>query len=253
MKSTDYSDRIDQFLLGQMEPEEEKWFQQEVKEDSSLEKELLFHQNMKDAILEDDVLMMREVLDFAHQNYQQRKVVEHPSSSRFSRRWIMVAAVMTVLLATGFLAWFITGKHYSNRELYEMYFKPYKVTMNVRSVTTNQDKMMREAMLLYEQGSYKEAIPKFEKILANDEMNHAASLYSGISYMEINNYREAAVSFQRIIDHKNNLYIEQAEWYAGLCYLISDNIDKARKQFGKIASRDGYYSKMAGEVLNRLR
>ena len=253
MITTDYTDHIDRFLSVQMEPEEDQWFRKELLKNPTLEHELIFHQNMKDAILEEDVLMLREVLEFAHHNYEQRKVKEHPAVARTPKKRLLVAAVIAAMMATGFLAWFIAGRNVSNRQLYDMYYKPYKVTMNVRSATAEQDKLLRDALVLYEKGSFAEAIPLFEQVLQKNKLNHAASLYSGISYMELQNYHAAALAFQRIMDVKNNLYLEQAEWYAGLCYLVADNRDKAIKQFSKIVARDGYYRKQAEEILNKIK
>ena len=47
-----------------------------------------------------------------------------------------------------------------------------------------------------------------------------SNLYSGISYMEIEQYTKGTMTnSRRLLDHKDNLYVEQAEWYLG--FLLS--------------------------------
>lgn len=71
--------------------------------------------------------------------------------------------------------------------------------------------------------------------------------------MEIKEYNNADKKFQAIIDNKFSLYLEQAEWYLGFCYLMTDKTDQAKKQFKYIAEQNGYYSSKAIEILNRIK
>ena len=80
----------------------------------------------------------------------------------------------------------------------------------------------------------------------------AAYLYAGISLMETNNFSEAKKSFQTIINNNDIYYIQQAEWYLGLCYLKAGKTKKAKKQFRKIVSCQGFYENKAKEILNKL-
>ena len=70
--------------------------------------------------------------------------------------------------------------------------------------------------------------------------------------MEIKQYDEANKNFKRIIDHKANAFIESAEWYLGLCYLMTNDNLKAREVFEDIASSDGYYKKEARRILKKI-
>lgn len=249
----DYSDRIDRFINGQLTDDEQVQFRKELSANSELQQEIQFHQNMKAAILEEEVLKFRQILDAAHSDYEQRNVVEHPSRSRFSQPYRIVAAVAAIVITSGLIAWYVLQGGMSNREIYEMYFKPYKVTMNVRSTRSTIQEDIRNALVLYEKGNYAEALPVFKKVINGNPSNHAVNLYAGISYMEIQQFTQATNAFERIIEHKNNLFVEQAEWYAALCYLVSDQPGKAKKQFTRIVSREGYYTDPAKEILNKMK
>ncbi len=52
-------------------------------------------------------------------------------------------------------------------------------------------------------------------------------MMTGISKFEEENYPEAKVSFTKVIDNKDNLFFEDAQWYLALCYLKTGEKDKA--------------------------
>ena len=70
--------------------------------------------------------------------------------------------------------------------------------------------------------------------------------------MEIEEYTKANESFNKIIDHKANAFIESAEWYLGLCYLKTNENQKAFEVFGEIVERDGYFKKDARKIIKKL-
>jgi tetratricopeptide (TPR) repeat protein len=107
-------------------------------------------------------------------------------------------------------------------------------------------------MTLYENKDYADAIQLFEKVLAEDNSRVGLNLYSGISHMEIEEYAEANNSFKKIINHKANAFIESAEWYLGLCYLKTNENDKAAIVFEDIVERDGYFKKDARKIIKKL-
>ncbi|KPK82770.1 MAG: hypothetical protein AMS27_13995, partial [Bacteroides sp. SM23_62_1] len=102
-------------------------------------------------------------------------------------------------------------------------------------------------------GQYREAIVLFEKLLETDPGNMATTLYSGISYMEVDEYNKADRSFSKIIAHNDNLFIEQAEWYLGFCYLMTNESDKARKHFEKIANSNSSYRDKASGIVKKIK
>ncbi len=151
------------------------------------------------------------------------------------------------------LVLFLRNKSYSNEEIYAMYYRPYEATMNFRSADANINSDLRTAMKYYENKDFRNALVLFEKILNDDSSRIGLNLYSGISHMEVKEYNDANSNFQKIIDDKYSLYIEQAEWYLGFCYLMTDNTDKAKRQFKQIAGQNGFYTDRAIEILNKMK
>ena len=55
-----------------------------------------------------------------------------------------------------------------------------------------------------------------------------------------------------IITNNDNLFIEQAKWYLGMCYLKTENTDKAEDVFNEIVKEESYYKDVAVKVLKDL-
>jgi pentatricopeptide repeat protein len=56
-----------------------------------------------------------------------------------------------------------------------------------------------------------------------------------------------------VIDDKNNLYIDQAQWYLALCYLNTNETDKAKQLFKLIVKEGGIYKDDAKKIIRGLR
>ena len=108
-------------------------------------------------------------------------------------------------------------------------------------------------MIFYESGEFHKAINLYEDILVKDPADMASSLYSGISYMETEQYIQADEKFQKIINHNDNLFVEQAEWYLGFCYLHTGQNFEARGHFKEIAGSEGSYSKKAKKIMRSIK
>lgn len=222
-------------------------FEEDLLKDPDLKMEMSFYRDVFDSIADQEVLDLRAQLNSLHEPAMQG--LKKSSSKTFKRtmRYAVTAATVSLLLGFGVFSLLrdsnIPGK----------YFTPYDVTMVNRSADTNIDLTLQEALLKYENQQYREAVILFEQVLASDNEMLSSNLYAGISYLEIKEYQRAEGSFNKIINHNNNLFIEQAEWYMGFCYLMTERREKAIKQFSKIAEKNAYYSDKAKDILKRLK
>jgi hypothetical protein len=78
-------------------------------------------------------------------------------------------------------------------------------------------------------------------------------LLNGVSNFEDQKFPEAKLSFTTVIDDNNNLFIETAKWYLSLCYIKTNETDKAISQLTAIGDDDGIYSKDARKILRKLK
>ena len=242
------SEMIDQYLAGVLDGEELAEFTALRNRHPELEEEIKLHRFLRNTARVHDEIELRRKLEVLHRNYvvQQKPVVR-----RVLIKWSKVAAVAAIIVAG---AWIINTKlldyNYSNEELFTMYYQPYEMQV-FRSAA--EDNLFKDAVEKYNSRDFEQAITLFEKVIEADQERMDANLMSGMSKIEVKKYSDANTNFQKIIDHSDNLYIEHAEWYLALCYLMTSDTEKAREQLLKIVLKDGYYSKDAAKVLRKMK
>ena len=120
--------------------------------------------------------------------------------------------------------------------------------MQVRSLEVNSDEAFREAFQFYQQNDFKNALKYFNAL----DNQITAKFYSGICYIELEQFNYAIESFEFVINDRDNLFVEQAEWYMGLIYLMNNQKGEAISQFNKISTSESYYANQAKEILKYL-
>jgi len=112
---------------------------------------------------------------------------------------------------------------------------------------------MENAIASYTAKEYDKAIGYLEQIISAEQGDMETVFMHGMANMEVQNYPVASGSFSKVIEHNDNLYLEDAAWYLGLCYMMTDEKDKAAKQFSAISESSSRYSKEAAKLARRLK
>lgn len=239
---------ISKYLEGELDPITAARFEEDLRSDPLLQQELELYKEVDEALADTDLIELRMQLRDIHT----RLAPETTLQPRAGIKWITrvgAAASLAVLLGLGT---YTIIRMNSSQYLFNKYYQPYELTSANRSGVSETDLTLREAMLKYQNQEYREAVLLFEKVLTADPDQMATQLYTGISYFEIEEYRKAGNSFTKVIEQNDNLYIEQARWYLGFCYLKTEEKEKAIRQFREISSSKGYYSEKAKAILKRL-
>lgn len=251
-RKINFTKRIDRYLDGELSGEELRWFEKELESNSDLAEELKLHREVNQVIREKDVLDLREQLDTIHATIEpehERVLARKVLQNKYTR---IAAATIAVLIAAGFLVNNLLDKPADSEKLFVKYYERPDLSVTIRSNTTINE-AFQEAISLFNDERYAEALPLFEKVILMDGENMKAHIGAGISHMETDETGKAENSFKTVITHNDNLYVDQAEWYLGLCYLKVDNEAMAKVQFDKIASGDYTFKKKeAGKILKKL-
>jgi tetratricopeptide (TPR) repeat protein len=247
-----YHDYIQPFLDGELSREDLDWISKELQSNAVLADDIKLYREVDQAIREQDVLELRNQLDIVHNSLDE--AVRNPKRIPRYRKVLSYAAIasLAVLISVGVL-YKLQNKKLGNVEIFEKYYEPYEVTMVYRSGEASTEQMMTDARQYYDAGRYQDAIVLFEKLLAENPDDMETNLYSGISYMEVKKYNDAGRSFNKIIAQNDNLFIEQAEWYLGFCYLMTGKTEEARNHFDKIAYSKSSYSTKALVIAKRIK
>jgi len=242
---------IQKYLDNELSKRDMKRFEAELDVSPEMQADLNLYREVDEALADTEVLSFRDQLKDlrreAHDSSGKQK-----SGIRFTRPWHYAAtAAIALMLAIGLAT--ILDRPFSNKDLLKRYYKPYEVALINRSNDAGIDLALRQAEKLYQEGDFEQAVVYFEVVLEEQPEQIGAHLYSGISYFELERFSEADNSLSKVIDHQDNLYVEQAEWYLGLCFLATNETDRARRQFAKIASSNSFYRRDAEKILRKVR
>ncbi len=242
-----HSASIEQFIANEMAPAERADFLKELRSNPDLSEELKLSQLIEAAISREDVIDLRKKVIAAINTNRDAKT-EVPVVRMNTRKWWYAAASFLVLCSLAATLYFQSGRNISNDSLFAQYYNSENIIDQTRG-----DENIVEAVIKFQQKDFNEASVLFKKILEKDNSNIAVWFYYGISNIETQNYDNSIKAFKTIIKQNDNLYIEHAEWYLGLCYLKDNQKDNAVDQFLIVASNpDNFHRQEAKNILEKL-
>ncbi len=197
------------------------------------------------AIQDEHKLALRDTLVSIHNKESQNN---NYVISIFSWKVQSIAASIAIFIMVGASFLFNMNNTTTNEELFSQYYTTENSMVTVRSNTTADFSPVNDGLKYFDQQNYQKALTAFE--LAPD--NVVANLYSGFSYMELKQYDQAIVAFKNIIDQKDNLFIDQAEWNLGLCYVATNNTDQAKEVLSQITNSNTIYNIRAQQLLEDM-
>jgi tetratricopeptide (TPR) repeat protein len=249
-KMSKYDEFIQPFLDGELSREELDWFSKELQSNAVLAEDIKLYREVDSAIREQDVMDLRDQLDVIHNSIGDP--TKEPDQHSRIRKMLSYGAIasLAILLSFGILLK-VQHKKLTNEQIYQRHYEPYEVTMIYRSGETQN--LITLAQSKYDAQDFFGAIEIYEQILGKEPGDMESNLYSGISLMETEQYSKAENRFGTIIDHNDNLYIEQAEWYLGFCILQTGRNIEARAHFKAIAKGDGSYNKKARQLMRNIK
>jgi tetratricopeptide (TPR) repeat protein len=248
MKTIDFSFFIERYIAGEMNEAEQDWFLKELNGNSGLREEVALRKKTEMVLKNRDIIQLRNKLSDIEKN---RKTLILSKTTR-KRVPISIAAAVAGLIIIGSIA-FWGGKHLTNDEIINQYYRSYEGGSVSRSSQSDADNDYSTGMEYYNIHDYKNAAIYFSKVLNNDPENMESTMFYGTSSFEVKNYPEAKRSFSKVIDNNNNLFIEDAKWYLALCYLKTNDMTKASNELAAINNSKSIYSKDAGIILRRIK
>jgi len=240
--------QIEDFMEGRMDQHQMALFKEHCMENPLIHKELILHQQIMEALSDADTMKLRDSLDEVYKKYiagnlpRERK---HIHISRLFKK-VSIAASILIFVTSMYLAYH--KRTMSNERIFKKYYQRYDASFIFRSIDDSL-RQITDGIQKYKEGEYETAL----NIFTEYKSNIMAKYYAGIIYMELNDYENALSSFLTVIENRNNLFIEQAEWYYGLTCLKTGNDERAEKMFTKIAGSDkSFYREKAIEVLSLM-
>ncbi len=247
MKTIDFSYFIERYNAGEMDEAEMQWFSKELKGNEKLRKEVELRNKTDDILQNQDLMNLRNKL-----NAIERNRAVSVTRGKHGQPVIKYAAVVAALIILGSLA-LITNRKPNTDELMDRYYKPYETASASRSAELIKNNDYNLAVEYYNIRDFRNAAIYFSKVLDKDPGNMHSTLLNGISNFEIQNYPEAERSFSKVIDNNDNYYIDHAQWYLAMCYIRTDERNKAIQELTLIKNSNTIYRKPAKKLLKSLR
>ncbi len=246
MKKNSKTILIDKYITGKLEDTELWEFKADMEKDADLAREVKLRREIYNTISNKKKMQLMITL----KNMKAKKQKHIFSINIYSRQVQAIAASIIILMIVG--ASLLTnqlGNNYnSNYNIYSEYFIDEGSLISTRSDKTSDNSSVETGIRMYDNEQYTKAI----SLLNSNPENVTARLYSGLSYMKLEMYDNAETQFIYILNHNDNIFIDQAEWNLGLSYLANNKSEQATEVFAKIASDDGAYSARADEIIKKL-
>jgi tetratricopeptide (TPR) repeat protein len=249
MKTIDFSYFIERYNAGEMSDTEKQWFLRELEGNENLRNEVNLRKRTDEILKKQDIMTLRSKLAAIE---KQRNEVKSPVKDSKKSVYVKYAAVIAGLVIIGSLI-ILPAKNLSSDEIVKQYYKAYEPPTGQRSALSVADADFTLALEFYNTHDYDKAAVLFTKVLENKPNDMQTVLLIGVSNFEEKRYPEAKQSFGKVIDDKDNLYVDQARWYLALCYLNTDETEKAKQLFEIIGKENGFYQKDAKKIIRELK
>lgn len=215
----------------------------ELREYIAINKEMRAQYNEQDwSFVEDSNTNQTKELEnyFKSKNASELKTVLKKVNSDFqskskttkSKKLPFIGLAASIALLIGF---FIFNSSESSLELYEDYNNWEELPSLINRGEAG-DSILAKAEMAFLNKDYNEAYTLFESYIENtNAYNPNAELYFGITQLELNNFKGALNTFDKLLNSKS-LDSSKAYWYKTLIYLKMDVEVNAVKQLETITS-----------------
>ena len=273
-------ERIENYLLGNLDEQAQQAFEKEMAADAALQKEVQFHQYILKGIQKGEDKTLKTAINQTTTNlevdgfFREYEKVEEtvPLEKKeptivkpiFSKQLLYIAASLLVLIVAAFYVWPTLNKQ--NHDLFSKYFKIDKAQLDnkISSLSSfgigNPDQVsnhaLRNALKDYKSCSdlpcAYNSFANYQKDFPKDE---TPLFYIALSNMEADKYIEATKIWEQLSKNKKSEWASSAYWYLGLTYLkVPDKEEKGLTIFREIATDiNAPYSKEAQDLLEEYK
>lgn len=244
MSTRDY-DMISRYLDGEMNAEEMKAFEEQLRQDADLKKEVELFKDVNETLKiklhpDEDELALYNSLKEMREEYFQSKAKLIPLR-RF--RWLAAAASVVLVVAATMMIWAPWKK-----DLYKQYAYIKMPAVEQRGPTG--DSLVKEITENFNKKKYAETVRSFEIVLKNDPQNSFLHYYYAIA-LQLNDEVEKSRNELMPLFNGNSAFKYDAVFYMALSYFKEKDKTACKEWLNKIPADAEVYSK-AKELLKKL-
>ncbi len=240
--NTDYSniEKIEAYINGELSEEQLVEFEHALKEDRQLQEQVDLHIDIQKVLADQDALeLKRQLVDIA------REMPKEPKTGISRYLYLSIAATIVLFISLVFV---LQNSRKSEVELFQNYYTEYPAESRLRGHV--EETSFEEAMKLYENGMYLQAINAFQSEFAKDTSNHLILIYLGNCYIKTQKWDSAANILQKV--PTNSRFVYEAYWFRALSNLRDNRLEPAKELLTKLVSANSIYKKKAAELLQEI-
>lgn len=229
---------IERKLAGELSAPEEATFSQRLSQDSQFAEQYALGQVMIDTLR--DYQLKEEMQSWARAATRRRK--------RQRTKYALAAGVALLLVTAAGIGYFTTIQP-TPQALYETYYTVYPADPLLRGQPTVD---YNQAMNLYREEHYQEAIPLFEELQKSDSTDAWIALFLGNSYLNVNQTGAAIQHFKQVAEADDAIVRRYGQWYLALSYLKTGDQPAAEQLLRQLSAQPGMFQNKAQAMLDKL-
>jgi tetratricopeptide (TPR) repeat protein len=216
-------ERIEAYLMGQMDQVEKSSFERELEYDQQLGLKV---NTVKEIVLGIEKTILKEEMDKFHGEINQ---VANPVSEtpvRKINRWFFfeIAASISILFLIGLLIY--RGGHDLETDLFAQYYEPDPGLITAMSSEGNYE--FDRAMVDYKSGKYQDAIERWNVLLEQKSDNDTLQYFIGSAHLALKDMQQAQYYLKNVVEFPEGRFYQDAYWYLALSYLSEGDREKAK-------------------------
>jgi|GEM_PF-2559895 len=158
--------------------------------------------------------------------------------------------IMIIALILIFVLRTPEAKYATLARIEPLYYQP--IESRGEASLSETEKLFQQGMAFYQQGNYQCAINKLLLVSKSqpDEVN--ANFYVGLCYLLTKKADRAILHLQKVIELNGEFLFEKCYWYLGNAYLLKEDGKKALEMFEKVVAMEGDFEWEARGMIEKI-
>ena len=235
---------IERYLQGEMEEDELKHFENELKKSATLKDKVDKVKSLPSNLylLEKDRLS-NQVKDWMRTDKKSSQLLPgNEKSKRFRQLRIVgiAASIIALVFVTGY--WLLPYSNQNLNSITQNHITQYHKSPIV--LRASSDERWESAIQSYRNGNFNQMIVQMRPIMEGREITVEQQFYFALAhlYSQPAQPNEALFYFNQIKQQDDSMYSEEISWYQALIYIQREEFDKARLELIKIKNSNQFGS-----------
>ncbi|TCI91509.1 tetratricopeptide repeat protein [Tenacibaculum sp. M341] len=268
---SDYLEKIDRYLDGEMNVDEINTFEKELQTNTDLKEAFTLQKEMRiiysnhwnnlptSTIQKEKAQNLKNYLTSNNAkeitNTINEVIAENRNVKTLNLKNIIVklTAAASLIIAIPLIFFFLNKNNTTNK--YEtLLAKEIQSLPSLINRNDNQNSLLTEGELLFKNKEFKKASSLFSKYQNNNssQINSLSFSYNGFCFLALNDYSNALIQF-KLLQNSNTLQAKKANWYKALVYLKQQKQDSLNSILTQITSNPkNYQYQNSKELLKSL-